>query len=95
MPVERHSSMLSAARGAVCRLRHRTAAWGCARLTTACPSNPQPPRASLRGHLRNTQHAYTPEQRHSVTTFAALNVRESPTVLDPGDYEAGQIQASL
>ena len=86
--------MLSAARGVACRLRHQTAAWGCARLASTCTPELQPPGASSLSRSQNPHSIYTPHQRHNLATFAALNIRESPTVLDPGDYEAGQIQVS-
>ncbi|DBA95548.1 TPA: hypothetical protein ACH3X3_013403 [Trebouxia sp. C0006] len=92
MLLEQPSSMLSAARGVACRLRHRTAAWGCSRLASTCTPHLQPPAASSFYHSPCTQSTFAPHQRHSLSTFAALNIRESPTVLDPGDYEAGQIQ---
>ena len=94
MLLEQPGSMLSAARGVACRLRHRTAAWGCSRLASTCTPHLQPPAASSFYHSPCTQSTFAPHQRHSLSTFAALNIRESPTVLDPGDYEAGQIQVS-
>ena len=95
MLVEPPSSMLSAARGVACRIRHRTASWGCAKLATACAPPSQPPRGLPCFHVPGPLSTYTCHQRHSLTSFAALHTRESPVLLDPGDYEAGQIQASL
>ena len=94
MLAETPSTMLQAARGVASRIRHRTASWGCAKLATACPTYPQPPCALPCYRICSPNSTYTCHQRHSLTTFAALSTRESNVMLDPGDYEAGQIQVS-
>ena len=94
MLVDQSSSMLNAARGMVSRVGHRTAAWGCARLATECCSHPHPSRTAPQLPASCIHRAQFSHGRHGLTTFAALSTRETPTLLDPGDYEAGQIQAS-
>lgn len=94
MLIDQSSGMLGTARGLASRLR-QTARWGCAKLSAAPPLQtpgqrlPCPPVYSVwsaAGLHKQAQHGYT--------TCAALQTRESPLALDPGDYEAGQIQVS-
>ena len=94
MLVDQPSSMLNAARGVASHVRHRTASWGCARLAAECCSHPHPSRVAAQLRASFPHRAQCSHARHVLTTFAALSTRETPTLLDPGDYEAGQIQAS-
>lgn len=83
--------MLPACRCVAACARRRAAAWGCARLASIRSSQ------QLAGSLP-TQNKFpscqvkVSQHRHSIFTSAAVQTRESPVVLDPGDYEAGQIQ---
>ena len=92
MLLEHHTRMLPASRCVAACARRRAAAWGCARLATSRSSQ------QLGGSLP-TQNKFLPcqinliQHRHSIFTSAVVQTRESPVVLDPGDYEAGQIQA--
>lgn len=90
--VEQRSSMLSAARGVASRVWRCKAAWGCARLTTECCSQPPPSRAAPCFRTICQQRPSCAHARRDLTTFAAASIRETPSLLDPGDYEAGQIQ---
>lgn len=96
MLIDRSTGMLGTARALTSRL-HQTACWGCARLldgTLARSLHVQaypvlrPPTYS--NHAAADFHA---QSYPRFTTCAALQTRESPLALDPGDYEAGQIQA--
>lgn len=92
MLVEQRNSMLGAARGVASRVRRCKAAWGCARFTTECHSQPQPSRAAPPVRTVCQQTSICAHARRNLTTFAAASTRETATLLDPGDYEAGQIQ---
>lgn len=94
MFVDRHNSMLNAARGVASQVRQRTASWGCARLATECREHVKASRVTPHAGPSVPQRVPSTHTRHGLTTFAALSTRESPTLLDPGDYEAGQIQVN-
>lgn len=91
MLVEPRSNMLTAARGAASRVRRCTAAWGCARLATERCSQAQPSRATPYFRSLGQQRASCNHARN-LSTFAAASTRHTLNLLDPGDYEAGQIQ---
>ena len=91
MLVEPRSSMLTAVRGVASRVRRCTAAWGCAKLATESCSQAQPSRATP--HFRSVSHQRAScNHARDLSTFAAASTRHTPNMLDPGDYEAGQIQ---
>ena len=92
MLVDQSSGMLGTARGLASRLRH-SARWGCAKILSAPPVHTQrqcskPPPAYFTCAVAGLHR----QPHHSYVTCAALQTRESPVALDPGDYEAGQIQ---
>ncbi|KAL3149886.1 hypothetical protein ABBQ38_013251 [Trebouxia sp. C0009 RCD-2024] len=91
MLVEPRSSMLTAARGVASRVRRYTAAWGCATLASECCLQAQPSRATPYFRSVGQQRASCNHARN-LSTFAAASARHTPNMLDPGDYEAGQIQ---
>lgn len=85
------TDMFACTRGLTSRVCRR-ARWGCGLATATCAPK-QTSRLSY-------PPVYTPcgntlllkSLHHSYTTCAAVQTRDSPAALDPGDYEAGQIQ---